>query len=115
MPDELDDEVRKLFQQMDAELSVSKILAGLEGEKDKTAVNVGNAIELMNTHFDIVKNEPRYQEVIRQLAAVDMLMTAGFQLITRLESDKLGRELTLRELFNLLVGLFSDLNHSERT
>jgi hypothetical protein len=30
------------------------------------------------------------------------------------ESDNLGRELTLRELFILLVGLFSGLNRSER-
>jgi hypothetical protein len=121
MRDEIDEEVRKLLEDMERNCDMSAVLNGAEDSVAQALRDVGElherarqgvreAICALATHYDDLKDYPEYHKVATTLAGLDMILTPGFRLIIRAETERLGHSMAPREMLSLLMRILSNLS-----
>jgi hypothetical protein len=92
MRDEIDEEVKKLLEDMEGKCDLAAVLNGGEDSvaqalrdvdelHEKARQGVRYAICALATHYDDLKDYPEYHKVATTLAGLDMILTPGFGLI----------------------------------
>src|SRR5215831_4639929 len=100
MSDDIDREVNKLFEEIDE-------------ARQKASQTIQNAIAALGDHYIALREHDEYQKIVATLAGLDMILTPGFQLVVRMETENLGHVMTPAEMFGLLVRIFSDLDDTD--
>ena len=124
MSDDIDREVSKLFEEMELNLghsdvladageSIRKALQEIDEARQKASQTIQNAIAALGDHYITLRERDEYQTIVATLAGLDMILTPGFQLAVRMESENLGHVMTPSEMFGLLMRIFSDLNDTD--
>ena len=124
MKDKIDQEVSKLLKAMeltvncpdvllDAERAVDKALGEIDEARQKASNTIRKAVSALKVHYAELSGHNEYQELVSTLAGLDMILTPGFQLAVRLETENLGHTMTSEEMFRLLERIFSDLNERD--
>ena len=99
MRDEIDEEVKKLLEDMERKCDLAAVLNGAEDSVAQALRDVGelherarqgvrHAICALATHYDDLKDYPEYHKVATTLAGLDMILTPGFRLIIRAETER---------------------------
>ena len=99
MRDEIDEEVKRLLEDMGRKCDMSAVLNGAETLSLRHLLDVGElherarhgvreAICALATHYDDLKDYPEYHNVATTLAGLDMILTPGFRLIIRAETER---------------------------
>jgi hypothetical protein len=110
----IDEEVKKLLEDMERKCDMSAVLNGAEdfvaqalrdvGElHERVRQGVREAICALATHYDDLKDYPEYHKVATTLAGLDMILTPGFGLIIRAETERLGHGIAPHEMLCLCV------------
>jgi len=121
MSDDIDREVNELFEEMELSLGYSEVLAEagesikralqeIDEARQKASETIQNAIAALGDHYISLKEHDEYQKIVATLAGLDMILTPGFQLAVRMETENLGHVMTPAEMFGLLTRIFSDLD-----
>ena len=124
MRDAIDREVTKLLQDMERQSGLATVLADAEdsiahalqdiGEaQERACEQVRNAVAVLASHYDRLKHFDEYHKIVATLAGLDMILTPGFQLIIRAETERLGHMMAPEEMFELLMRIFADLNEAD--
>ena len=88
------------------ELDDSRIFARILQDPDHSGEIIQNAISRLSKNFDNLKDHPKYQQKVKELAAADMLLTPGYELAAKLERYKRGHPLSIVHMFSLARRLF---------
>ena len=124
MRDEIDEEVRKLLEDMDCKCDMSAVLNGVEDSLAQALRDVGElheracqgvreAICALSIQYDYLKDYPEYNKVAATLAGLDMILTPGFRLILRAETERLGHSIAPHEMLSLLMRILSNLSEDD--
>jgi hypothetical protein len=124
MRDEIDEEVKKLLEEMDRKSDMAAVFNDAEDPVAQSLRDVGElherarqgvreAICALATHYDDLKEFPEYHKVATTLAGLDMILTPGFRLIIRGETERLGRSLAAHEMLRLLIRIFYHLSEPD--
>jgi hypothetical protein len=120
MSDKIDREVKKLFAEMEgtidrpdllveAQESINEALEELDRSRTKARRTILKTIAELKSHHSTLKQCDGYQDIVATLAGLDMMLTPGFELVVRTETENLGHVMVPEEMFGLLMRIFSDL------
>ena len=124
MSDEIDQELRRLFRDMEHEFGPADVLADSDDSIAHVLQEIGDAhakarervqsvVALLKFHYDTLKGCPEYQRIVAMMAGMDMILTPGFELAIRMETEKLGHAPASAEMHGMLMRILCDLNDSE--
>jgi len=121
MSDEIDREVTRLFRDMERELGLANVsdvtiahaLQEIGVAHARTRERVQSVVALLTLHYDTLKDFPEYQKIVATMAGMDMILTPGFGLAIRMETEKLRHAPASAEMQGMLMRILCDLNDSE--
>ena len=121
MRDAIDEEVKKLLEDMERKCSMSAVLNDADDSVAQALRDVGElherarqgvreAICELATHYDALKGYSEYHKVATTLAGLDMILTPGFGLIIRAETERLGHRMAPHEMLSLVMRILANLS-----
>jgi hypothetical protein len=121
MSDEIDQEVTRLFRDMERELglanvsdvSIAHALQEIGVAQARARERVQSVVALLKFHYDTLKGFREYQKIVAMMAGIDMILTPGFELAIRMETEKLGHAPASAEMHGMLMKILCGLNDSE--
>ena len=124
MSDEIDEELTKLFRDMEHEFGLADVLADSDDSIADALQEIGDAhakarervqgvIALLQIYYDGLKDCSEYQKIVATMAGMDMILTPGFELAMRMETEKLGRAPARAEMVGMLTRILCDLDDLE--
>jgi len=96
-----------------AEDSVAQALCDVGELHERARQGVRHAICALSSHYDDLKDYPDYHKVVTTLAGLDTILTPGFRLIIRAETEKLGHSMAAHEMRSLLMRIFYHLSDDD--
>ena len=124
MSDEIDQELTRLYRDMEREFGPADVLADSDDSIAHVLQEIGDAhakarervqsvIALLRIYYDVLKDFPEYQKIVATMAGMDMILTPGFELAMRMETEKLGYAPAPAEMVGMLTRILCDLNDLE--
>ena len=93
-----------------ADDSVAHALRDVGQLHERARQGVRQAICALATHYDDLKDYPEYHKAATTLAGLDMILTPGFRLVIRAETQRLGHSMTPHEMLSLVMRILANLS-----